>query len=347
MQRAPEWRIHPARRSLIDRLQRWGAGAAVAALGLLVMPQAALADAAGPTDYRSEVVAITPATEAITVTIEGGDAFVRIVVDPGHEVIVNGYDDEPYLRISRDGTVEQNRRSMATYYNAERFGSDQIPDIVDNTADPEWQEIGQGGSWAWHDHRAHWMESKPPIGLEPGESLPSQTIPILVDGDRVEIDVQTTLQRSPSIWPVVFGAMIGLQLVLLGALAGPATMTLASLVLAASATIVGVAQFRSLPSETGPLLAWWLLPVIALACSIATILIYGRWALAQGALAALAGLQLVLWAFTRRSTLTRAVLPTDLAFWFDRMVTAAALAGGIALVIVALVAMFKPPAPLS
>ena len=81
---------------------------------LSAAPQPVLADAAGPTDFRSEVLSVTPATDAITVSIEGGDAFVRVVVEPGHEVIVPGYEGEPYLRISADGTVEENLRSMAT-----------------------------------------------------------------------------------------------------------------------------------------------------------------------------------------------------------------------------------------
>jgi hypothetical protein len=75
---------------------------------------------------------------------------------------------------------------------------------------------------------------------------------------------------------------------------------------------------------------------------IVTILTYGRSAMLQSALALLAGVQLLLWAYTRRSTLTKAVLPTDLPFWLDRMVTAAALTGGIALVVVTLVALFRP-----
>ena len=343
MQRAPQWRIHPADRSLIVRLRRVGVVATALVLGALAVPQVALADAAGPTDYRSEVISISPANDAIAVSIEGGDAFVRIVVAAGHEVIVLGYDDELYLRISADGTVEQNRRSMATYYNAERFGADSIPDIVDNDAEPDWAEIGHGGSWAWHDHRAHWMGSDPPIGLDAGDSLPPQIVPLVVDGERVDVEVQTTLQSSPSPWPAILGVLIGLHVVLLGVLAGPATVTLGSLLLASAATAVGAAQFRSLPSETGPLLSWWLLPTIALLCAIATIVIYGRWAMLQSALVLLAGLQLALWAFTRRTTLTKPVLPTDLPFWLDRMVTAAALVGGAALVAVTLVALFRPP----
>ena len=309
---------------------------------VLAVPQIASADAAGPTDYRTEVTSITPATDLIDVSIEGGDAFVRVVVAEGHELIVLGYDGEPYLRISADGRVEENRRSSATYYNADRYGGE-IPDSVDNEASPQWAEVGNGGTWAWHDHRAHWMGSEPPIGLDPGESLPSDLIQLLVDGQPVSIEVRTTLQSSPSVWPAAVGMLIGLQLVVLASFAGPATLTLAALLLAAGATVVGVAQFRSLPSETGPLLTWWLLPCLALAGLAVTVALHGRSPLLRSGLTVLAGVQLVLWAVRRRATLTKAVLPTDLPFWFDRIVTGAVLAGGAAVATISLVMLFRSP----
>ena len=242
-------------------------------------PTIAFADAAGPTDYRSEIVEVTPAEAAgvIDVAIEGGDAFVSIDVAPGHEVVVFGYDDEPYLRIDEAGVVFENRRSFATYYNEDRYGDVDIPDVVDNDAAAEWARIGGDGAWAWHDHRAHWMGTEPPIGLEPGDSLPTQVVPISVDGTPGRRStVSTTLIAPPSPWPALFGLMIGLAIVLAASLAGPATVDLVAIVLSAFAAWVGVAQFRSLPAETGPLVTWWLLPAVALACVVAVIAIYGR-----------------------------------------------------------------------
>ena len=331
------------------RWRRAGLSAIALATGLLLAPQVAHADSAGPTDYRSEVVAIEPTTDVIQVSIVGGDSFVRIVVAPGHEVIVLGYDDEQYLRIAADGTVSENTRSYATYYNTSRYGSDRIPDLVDNDAAPDWRQIGDGGSWAWHDHRSHWMGSEPPIGLDPGESLPPETIPLLVDGAPVAVSVQTTLQPSPSKLAAIVGVLLGLVIALFGTLAGLATRLLSTLLLAVAAAVVGIAEFVALPGETGPLITWWLLPVLALLCVAMVIATYGRWPLVQGALAALAGVQLVLWGFERRTGMTRAVLPTDLPFWLDRTVTGAALAGGAVLAAVGVASLFRqlpiPAAP--
>ena len=246
-----------------------------------------------------------------------------------------GYDQEPYLRIDGDGTVFRNVRSYATYYNEERFGGSDIPDVVDNRATPQWERVGDGGSWSWHDHRAHYMGSGTPVGLDPGEALPTQIVPVEVDGRRVEIEVNITLLAGPSWWVPAIGALIGLQLVLLASLAGPATSVIAGLLLAGAATVVGFGQYVSLPPETGPLLTWWLLPALAVAALVATIAIYGRSALVQRGLTALAGLLLTVWAFVRRDGLTRALVPTDLPMWLDRMTTAACLVGGLALAVVA------------
>jgi hypothetical protein len=316
----------------------------VLAVALTFVPGVVHADAAGPTDYRSVVESITPATDAIRVSIEGGDSFVRLAVDPGHEVTVLGYDDEPYLLIDAEGTVYDNTRSLATYYNTSRYGNDDTPDIVDATAPPEWVRIGAGGAWAWHDHRAHWMGGQPPIGMAPGDSFPVQVVPIVVDGTRVEIGIRTTLQPDPSPWPMLFGLLIGLQLALLPALAGPASAALGALVLAAMSLVVGIAEYRSLPGETGPLVTWWLLPAIAVGCLAATIAMYGRSVLVERALVALAGAQLFVWGLERRSGLSKALLPTDLPFWLDRVVTAAALTGGAAVALSAIRSMLRPPA---
>ncbi len=317
-------------------------GAALGVIAAVAAAGVAHADAAGPTDYRSEIVSITPATEAVSVMIEGGDSFVAIDVAPGHEVVVLGYDGEPYLLVDGEGEVFRNRRSFATYYNEDRYGNDDAPDIVDNTAPPEWDRVGGGGTWAWHDHRAHWMGTEPPIGLSPGDSLPSQIVPIEVDGTSVAIEVRTTLLAEPSLWPAAFGLLIGLSLALVAGLAGPATLNLVALAVAAVATWVGVAQYRSLPSETEPLVTWWLLPVMALVAALAVIAVYGRSALLQLGLLALAGLQLTLWAVRRRSGLTTAWLPTDAPFWFDRAVTAIALAAGVVIVVIAVREIVAP-----
>jgi hypothetical protein len=106
---------------------RWLAAAAVGVTVALSIGSPALADPAGPTDYRSEVVAVEPPTPTIEVGIIGGDSFVELTVASGTEVVVLGYQGEENLWFRADGTVWENRNSPSTYLNEDRLGGGEIP----------------------------------------------------------------------------------------------------------------------------------------------------------------------------------------------------------------------------
>lgn len=322
-------------------MTRWPIAAAIIAVVFAFLPGVAHADAATPTDYRTTIVSVSPEITGLVVTIEGGDSFVRLRAPDGSEVIVFGYAGEPYLRFAPDGTVSQNRLSAATYENQERYGAVEVPSFVDYAAAPVWDEIADDATWAWHDHRAHWMSEEPLIGLEPGESLPVQAIQITVDGRPVLIAVETTLVPSASWFPAAMGLLFGLTLTILGWWLGPATATLTTLVLSLGALVAGGGQYLSLPPETGPLVWWWLMPAIAFGAGVVSIATYGRSDLLIRGLLALSGAQLALWGFLRRDVLTHPVLPTDIAFWFDRAATAAALVGGTVVTILAVQSLLQ------
>lgn len=318
------------------------ASALTGALLGLMAPTSVLADPAGPTDFRTTILSVTPEPDGVVLSVEGGDSFLRVQVEAGRTVEIPGYDGEPYLRIRDDGTVERNRRSFATYYNDDRYGLVEIPATVDNGAEPDWETVGSNGAWAWHDHRAHWMGTEPPIGLEPGESLPEQTVPIVVDGTSVSIVVQSTLVAAPPMLPLVGLAAAAIVLALLSVLAGPATSMATMGLMSVSALVVGVGQWASLPPETGRLVSWWLLPVTALVAVLFAALFSGRsWMLIPGA-TTLAATQIVLWAIARRDGLTSSVLPTSLPASLDRGVTAAALVGSIVIGGASLVGLVRP-----
>src|SRR4029450_5663544 len=90
--------------------------ALVALAAVLVHAAPAAADPPRPSDFRSTVTAVTPDTPGLRAEIVGGDAFLELTVD-GHEVVVAGYSGEPYLRFSKDGRVEGNRRAAATAHH--------------------------------------------------------------------------------------------------------------------------------------------------------------------------------------------------------------------------------------
>jgi hypothetical protein len=337
----------PMRRLLRRPLRRL-LGVVVGALGLVAAAASpALADPPGPTDYRSEVRSIEPETPAIEVGIIGGDSFVELRVESGTEAMVVGYQGEDYLWFRPDGVVLENRNSPATYLNADRYGGDGVPPGARADAEPRWERVATGGSWAWHDHRAHWMQSAPPFGLAAGDQILEEVIPIVVDGAMVEVIVISTWQPEPSplaMWLGVvagFGATVGAWF-LRGRRFGP---VVASVPLVLLAVAVGAAQYASLPSAAAPRPVWIVLPLIAAASAAAGLVlaVRGRRFAADAALV-LVGAELVVWGFVKRDGLSAAIVPTAAPFWLDRFATAAALVGGAGLAAAALWWLFAVPA---
>jgi len=304
--------------------------AALAAVLVMLTAAPAAADPAGPGDFRSEVTGIVPAVDGIAATITGGDSFLELEVDPGHVVVVEGYSGEPYLQVLEDGTVQRNRLSRATYLNDDRKGRVDIPvevlAAIDAGADPEWETVADGGAYAWHDHRVHWMaDASPPVAR--GERVTGAydpwRVPIEVDGRRVEIQGTLTYASASSPLPWVGLALASaLGLAWLGRRQGLRTAAMALLVVALAAVVVGRADWAATPDGDGnPLL--WALPLLALVAAVGAAALATKSSgvlLALASVAALSG-----WALFRVEALLKPVLPTTLPFALDRATLALAL----------------------
>jgi hypothetical protein len=329
--------------TLLRALSRRGTVVA-AIVGLVLIGSAGTvnADPAGPTDYQSEILSIDPPTSAVTLTVIGGDSFIQLRADPDADVLVLGYFAEPYLRFLPGGEVQENRNSPTTYQNEERYGSD-APDFAQPDADPDWVTVASDGTYAWHDHRAHWMQPIRPAGKAPGDRIVEQVIPLVVDGEEVDVTVISTWQDEPSMLPAALGVVIGAVSVG-GAFwlsrRNPA-WAVALIPVSMLATVAGWWQFTSLPSETGPRVIWALLPSIALVASLAAAALGRRSPFAAVAAGLIAASQLAIWAFVKRDGLTAAIVPTDAPQWFERMSLTAAFVVGVGGVAIAIFQLFS------
>ena len=126
-----------------------------------VVSPAALADAGSP-NYRSKLVAVAPATKGLTIRVVDGDDALELRNATGRNVMVPGYEGEPYLRFLANGRVEVNVNSPAKYLNEERYGAVTVPKAASATSKPRWQLVSERGSYVWHEHRIHWMSTEQP-----------------------------------------------------------------------------------------------------------------------------------------------------------------------------------------
>src|SRR6185312_8238448 len=142
------------------RSAKWALPVAAIALALVcaLAPAQALAHGGNP-NYRSEIDSFTPPLPGdVSIEVLDYDSYLQLLDQHGHEVMLYGYDGEPYARIEKDGTVQVNQRSPATYLNDSRFETDvTVPKSADPKAAPEWKTVDDSGTFIWHDHRMHWM----------------------------------------------------------------------------------------------------------------------------------------------------------------------------------------------
>lgn len=305
-----------------------------ALVGLVLFDAApAAADGSRPTNFESVIDAVEPADDRVEVAVLGGDAFLEVRVRPGTELLVPGYDGEPYLRIDDGGTVWRNRRSFATYFNEDRQGvTDDVPADVDASAEPDWQRIGDGGTVAWHDHRIHWMTEQAPEVGDDGV-VQEWAVPLVVDGD--EVEVQGRLLRRSDLVPWAAAVLVAAAGLVAWWARGERRRLGVLVAASAVAITLSTSWLLAEPAGAQPTVVPLLLAIGALLAAGAAPLTPGAaryLALPLASVALLAG-----WAVQRVGTLWMPLVPGPLPDHLDRALSAAVagVALGVAIAVVA------------
>jgi hypothetical protein len=151
-------------------------------------------------NFRTRVLGMRPALAGVTVrVIEGGDRL-ELTNRSATEVLVRGYQDEPYLRIGPEGVFE-NAKAPTTFLDKTRDG--QAAPGGDPAAEPVWRRTGDGPTARWFDHRAHWTgaELPPEVKLAPGRRHVIEAawrVPIVQGDTRAEVVGDLTWVPGPS-----------------------------------------------------------------------------------------------------------------------------------------------------
>lgn len=160
---------------------------------------------ADATNYSSRVTA--RGDDALTWTVSGGDSLIELSNGTSEVVVISGYQGEPYLEFRTDGTVWVNTRSPAYFQNATRYGTSPLPPEADATATPEWEKVATDATYAWHDHRIHWMSPLVPEGVDADPTIDQRilnwSIPVSVGGDATEATGELWWIAPEPWWPPV------------------------------------------------------------------------------------------------------------------------------------------------
>jgi hypothetical protein len=241
--------------------------------GLLFLAPAAPSEAHTRTQETTNLhsrITSDPGLPGLRWTVHTGGLLLEVVNEGPHEVVVHGYQGEPYLRVGPDG-VERNRRSPATYLNDDRLGRRvsartdvAMPRDVDPAAPPDWVHLSDEPLVRWHDHRLHWMSPAPPRFVDAGPVARAMMrvnlvgvigragedagvfqgweIPITHDGTETRLAGELVWIDPPPAWPWLLTA----ALLVAPALLGLRRSVPADIVRPAAVVVFAVATFNGL-----------------------------------------------------------------------------------------------------
>lgn len=321
--------------------------AAASIIGVVIVGLALPAAAHGgggtsdATNFRSEV--IRAPDRALRWAVIGGDVLLELENQSRREVVILGYQGEPYLRFAPGGDVFENRRSPATYLNADRYGQQAIPGDADPDAPPVWRRVASGGRHAWHDHRIHWMsrDDPPPVAADRSRAhrIHDWEVPYRLAGTDRELNGRLHWEPPPAWWPFVVAPMAVMTLAMVSAvttrpvngrwrrLAWPLLVILSVLVVADVVHLVD--DLVSVPASVDQNVAAALTGGIVVV--LPAVLLWRARPADSRAFLYLAGAGLLLtlgYGISHGAVLASSQVATTLPAWFARLVTGANLMAG-------------------
>jgi hypothetical protein len=157
------------------------------------------------------IVSVSPPVRGVHVKVIDIGQRLELTNTSGHDVVVPGYDGEPYLRVGPRGVFE-NRRSPATYLNRSFTITGAPPKDADSSAPPEWVRLSGADHVSWHDHRAHFMgRSEPPeVQRDPGSEhrIDTFTLVFRTGSGPMTVTGQLRWVPGPAVWPFLAGALV-------------------------------------------------------------------------------------------------------------------------------------------
>ncbi|MET0629192.1 MAG: hypothetical protein ABW033_12120 [Acidimicrobiia bacterium] len=295
-----------------------------------------------PTNYETTLTRVEPPVPGVSIDVVDLGNNLRLTNTTDRDVIVLGYDGEPYLRIGPRGVFE-NRKSPATYLNRARVPTTAAPASADSDAAPVWRQVSGGNVAIWHDHRAHWMgaDAPPAVQRNPDRRhlIDRWTVPLRVGSQTVAAHGVLEWVPPPSPWPAVAIAL-GIAALVVGMSRTRwwrtvLVVTLAAMVL--SATVHTVGHWGATSAGFGTRLTESLYGIVGIALGLAAL----TWAWRRGVEAAVplvlvaAIFLLIAAGLGDVSTIGHSQVPSSLPAWVARLAVTLTIGAGVGLTVAA------------
>ena len=195
-----------------------------------------------PTDYRSQLIGVNPRLPGVSVRLLDLGNRVELVNGSATDVVVLGYQGEPYLRVGPSGVFE-NRRSPSVALNRVTASNSSptttLPPTTGVAPAPSWRRVGDGHTARWRDRRTRWEGPAPPeVQAAPGQTqvvVPQWLIGLRQGAQDASVSGRITYVPGPSPWPWLALAAVLLGVTVAGALLhrwGPALSAALAVIIA-------------------------------------------------------------------------------------------------------------------
>ena len=174
------------------------------------------------TNYRSEILAVSPPDPNASVRLLELGRMVKLTNRGTTDLVVLGYDSEPYLRVGPRGVFE-NTNSPTLYKNrlTAEGSTPETPKSATAKASPTWKRTGGGTTVKWRDQRTRWEgPDAPSVTAAPDRRqvvVPSWSILLERGSSRLTVTGSIVYVPAPSLVP---WAILTVVLLLLTAAAG-------------------------------------------------------------------------------------------------------------------------------
>jgi hypothetical protein len=323
---------------------------------LLVQAQPASAhtvSGVGATNWRTTLIGVSPAVPGLRVRVVNTGSDLE-VSNTGPEVVVLGYEGEPYLRVGPAGVYE-NTQSPSTYVNCSRQGCPAPPGLRPD-GPPDWRHLSSGHVVRYHDHRIHWMGGQPPPDVQraPGQvhQQPVWTVSMRQGSSDIAVTGHLTWVPGPSPFPWLLVALGLAGVAVAAALSsfwGPALAALVGLLTVNDvwhAAAIAFSPAGTFGQHVGRLFTGSFYSVIGWVLGVVAV-----WFLAHRRVdglyaAAFAGVSAALFTGILDVTvLSRSTAPFAGPMWFDRATTAVSLGLGVGIAVGSVLAIRRAPRP--